>query len=73
MLIYYTEYFISTAPEKHFEIAFRLFDLNGDGEVSYEEFQQVMILLCSVSKGKNVYKVYHNDWYLSVSRVKWSD
>lgn len=30
-----------TAPERHFEIAFRLFDLNGDGDVQVDEFQQV--------------------------------
>ena len=26
---------------RHFEIAFKMFDLNGDGEVDYEEFEKV--------------------------------
>ena len=30
-----------TAPMRHFEIAFKMFDLNGDGEVDYGEFEKV--------------------------------
>lgn len=29
------------APQRNFEIAFKMFDLNGDGEVDLEEFDQV--------------------------------
>jgi len=29
------------APPRMFEIAFKMFDLNGDGEVEYEEFEKV--------------------------------
>lgn len=29
------------APQRNFEIAFKMFDLNGDGEVDLEEFEQV--------------------------------
>jgi len=29
------------APPRMFEIAFKMFDLNGDGEVEYEEFAKV--------------------------------
>ena len=32
------------APPRNFEIAFRMFDINGDGELDLEEFQKVMIL-----------------------------
>lgn len=28
------------APQRNFEIAFKMFDLNGDGEVDMEEFEQ---------------------------------
>lgn len=32
-----------TAPQRNFEIAFKMFDLNGDGEVDLEEFEQVRL------------------------------
>lgn len=35
----------STASRRHFEIAFRMFDLNGDGDVDYEEFDKVATLI----------------------------
>lgn len=31
------------APQRNFEIAFKMFDLNGDGEVDLEEFEQVSL------------------------------
>lgn len=31
------------APQRNFEIAFKMFDLNGDGEVDLEEFEQVRL------------------------------
>ena len=34
----------SPAPPRNFEIAFRMFDINGDGELDLEEFQKVMCL-----------------------------
>lgn len=30
----------NVAPQRNFEIAFKMFDLNGDGEVDMEEFEQ---------------------------------
>ena len=35
----------STASRRHFEIAFRMFDLNGDGDVDSEEFEKVANLI----------------------------
>lgn len=32
---------VCPAPQRNFEIAFKMFDLNGDGEVDLEEFDQV--------------------------------
>ena len=32
---------VCLAPQRNFEIAFKMFDLNGDGEVDMEEFEQV--------------------------------
>jgi len=32
---------VLSTPQRNFEIAFQMFDLNGDGEVDIEEFQQV--------------------------------
>ena len=40
------------APTRHFEIAFKMFDLNGDGEVDCEEFQTVQgVILNSTAVG----------------------
>ena len=33
--------FVFTAPAKNFEVAFKVFDINGDGVVEYHEFDQV--------------------------------
>ncbi|XP_055720032.1 calcium uptake protein 1, mitochondrial [Salvelinus fontinalis] len=44
-LISFSDYiFLTTVlstPQRNFEIAFKMFDLNGDGEVDLEEFEQV--------------------------------
>jgi Ca2+-binding EF-hand superfamily protein len=32
---------------RHFEIAFKMFDLNGDGEVDFKEFDRVLSLSVS--------------------------
>ena len=41
-----------SAPTRHFEIAFKMFDLNGDGEVDVEEFETVRdVVLNSTSVG----------------------
>ena len=40
------------APMKHFELAFKMFDLNGDGEVEFDEFETVQsVLLSSTAMG----------------------
>lgn len=39
------KFFLFTASRRHFEIAFRMFDLNGDGDVDSEEFQKVATLV----------------------------
>lgn len=36
---------ILSTPPKQFQIAFKMFDLNGDGEVEFEEFEKVRKLL----------------------------
>ena len=39
-------FFVSLqASRRHFEIAFRMFDLNGDGDVDSEEFEKVATLV----------------------------
>lgn len=36
---------VLAASRRHFEIAFRMFDLNGDGDVDSEEFEKVATLV----------------------------
>ncbi|KAF2360889.1 EF-hand domain [Trinorchestia longiramus] len=36
---------VLSTSRRHFEIAFRMFDLNGDGDVDYDEFEKVATLL----------------------------
>ncbi|XP_076361529.1 calcium uptake protein 1 homolog, mitochondrial-like isoform X2 [Tachypleus tridentatus] len=36
---------ILSASKRHFEIAFKMFDLNGDGEVDFEEFEKVQTII----------------------------
>ena len=44
--------FLVSAPSHHFEIAFKMFDLNGDGEVDVDEFEKVRdVVLNSTSVG----------------------
>lgn len=36
---------ILSASKRHFEIAFRMIDLNGDGDIDYEEFERVQQII----------------------------
>lgn len=38
--LFFIVWFFYVAPQRNFEIAFKMFDLNGDGEVDMEEFEQ---------------------------------
>ena len=33
--------YFCVAPMRHFELAFKMFDLNGDGDVELKEFEKV--------------------------------
>uniref|UniRef100_A0A2K5LHS1 Calcium uptake protein 1, mitochondrial n=1 Tax=Cercocebus atys TaxID=9531 RepID=A0A2K5LHS1_CERAT len=50
-LISFSDYIFLTTllstPQRNFEIAFKMFDLNGDGEVDMEEFEQVQSIIRS--------------------------
>lgn len=41
----YILFWFFLASRRHFEIAFRMFDLNGDGDVDSEEFEKVATLI----------------------------
>ena len=50
---------------KHFELAFKMFDLNGDGEVEFDEFEMVQsVLLSSTAMG-----VRHRDHVINGTYV----
>ncbi|XP_064632214.1 calcium uptake protein 1, mitochondrial-like isoform X2 [Lineus longissimus] len=38
---------ILSTPQRQFQIAFRMFDFNGDGEVDHEEFEKVQMIIRS--------------------------
>lgn len=42
---FYYIFLLFSASHRHFEIAFRMFDLNGDGDVDCEEFEKVATLI----------------------------
>lgn len=44
-LIFNHMFYVFLASRRHFEIAFRMFDLNGDGDVDSSEFEQVANLI----------------------------
>ena len=47
--------FWTLVSRRHFEIAFRMFDLNGDGDVEYDEFEKVQnAILSQTSIGKKL-------------------
>lgn len=48
-------HFNLAAPPRMFDIAFKMFDLNGDGDVEYEEFEKVMITVhCLLRMGSKL-------------------
>lgn len=53
---------------KNFELAFKMFDLNGDGEVEFDEFETVQsVLLSSTAMGvRHRDHVINGEWVLYV-------
>ena len=46
----FSHIFSRQVPPRMFKIAFQMFDFNGDGEVSPEEFEKVRILVLNCKK-----------------------
>ena len=42
---------VCSAPPRMFEIAFKMFDLNGDGNVEFEEFEKVNFTAICMAQG----------------------
>lgn len=58
------------APQRNFEIAFKMFDLNGDGEVDLEEFEQVRLLTAEeIGKRSNTQQKLSN---LNCKTLTWN-
>jgi Ca2+-binding EF-hand superfamily protein len=54
------------APNKHFEIAFQMFDVDGNGDIDYQEFEQLhAIIRNQTSLGQR-----HRDTHMTGSVIK---
>jgi EF hand len=69
-----------TASRRHFEIAFRMFDLNGDGDVDSEEFEKVATLIRQQTSIGSRHRDHANTGntfkvrvFVSFPTIKWSD
>ncbi|KAH0516870.1 Calcium uptake protein 1, mitochondrial [Microtus ochrogaster] len=64
-LISFSDYiFLTTVlstPQRNFEIAFKMFDLNGDGEVDMEEFEQASGVVQSIIRSQTSMGMRHRD------------
>ncbi|NWU40706.1 MICU1 protein, partial [Hylia prasina] len=65
-LISFSDYiFLTTVlstPQRNFEIAFKMFDLNGDGEVDMEEFEQASgTIIASIIRSQTSMGMRHRD------------
>lgn len=55
-----------SAPTRHFEVAFHMFDLDGNGNIDLEEFEQLQTIIRNqTSLGQR-----HKDTYMTGSVIK---